>query len=195
MSDELNKVPENLITGIAEVSTNPIVLLPGYKVISSKQFEEIEKSVEFWKKQENNVKIQEALLEQMKFFYAVRRTILFVFPICLLVIFSIILYILNNENIMDITLFRGLTIFVGLAAIFEIVYFPVKEKTLESQINGLSLEIQNHGKKIDSLLQQMETLEGKCSSQEMEMKKTNEMLLRQKGTAGKTKNVLPRKRK
>lgn len=188
-------VTEGLFPAISAVSTNPITPQSNYSVISSEQLEEINKGLVAWKQQEINIKTQEALLAQLKFFYAARMTVLFMFPIVVAIVLFITLYVLNNENVMDYKLFRGLTIFVGLAAVVEIILYPAKEKKLELQLKNLSLTLEGQNKEINILKQQIETLEKTYSEQKDKLDKLSQAQSLRQGNVGGAKKSAASKRK
>jgi hypothetical protein len=189
-------VTEGLFPAISAVSTNPITPQSNYSVISSEQLEEINKGLVAWKQQEINIKTQEALLAQLKFFYAARMTVLFMFPIVVAIVLFITLYVLNNENVMDYKLFRGLTIFVGLAAVVEIILYPAKEKKLELQLKNLSLTLEGQNKEINILKQQIETLEKTYSEQKDKLDKLSQaQSLRQCNVGGAKKSAASKRKK
>lgn len=188
-------VSDGLTPAISAVSTNPITPQSNYSIISSEQLEEINKGLAAWKQQEINIKTQEALLVQLKFFYAARRTILFIFPIVVAVVLFVMLYVFYDENILDHWVFKGLTIFVGLTAIVEIILFPAKEKKLELQIKNLSLSLESQDKEINMIKQQIGLLEKNCSEQKDKLDKLGSTFSSRQGNIGGSKKTTVPKRK
>ena len=188
-------VSDGLTPAISAVSTNPFVQQPSFSVIPSKQLEDINECLAAWKKQEANIRTQEALLNQLKFFYTARMMLLFLFPIVVAVVLFITLYVLNNKNIRDYKLFRGLTIFVGLAAVVEIILYPAKEKKSELQLKNLSLTLEGQNKEINMLKQQVESLEKTCSEQKDKLDKLSQTQSLRQGNVGGAKKTTASKRK